>query len=223
MSLANTRSSTVPTGRTVDVFRCEHCQGHYPHSGRHKYGYDRRFCTWQCKYRSKADSVLDTVKYDHQYCFSCFRRLKEVTAPTLTKKSAERGKSIPDFVTGRQQYFDHARQDLQNTNRRGESVHEYGSATLESRMTCCCPANHHTTVHELPDDVEWTKRELIAHTKRLVDALDELDDRGKLRTDFVTDALFDYVRAEKSRQANQGRDDRAVLRDGLAHAIREHP
>ena len=223
MSLANTRSSTVPAGRTVDVFRCEHCQGHYPHSRGHKYGYNRRFCTWRCKYRSKADSLLETVKYDHQYCYSCFRRLKEVTAPTLTKKSAERGKSIPGFVTGRQQYYEYARQDLQNTNRNAETAHGHASPTLEARMTCCCPANHHTTVHELPPDAEWTKDEAVEHTKRLVAALDEMDERGKHRTDFDTDTLFGFVRKAKSYASKQGRDDREVLRNGLALAIREHP
>lgn len=222
MSLANTRSPTAPTGRTVQVFRCEHCQSHYPHSGRHEYGFNRRFCTWQCKYRSKADAVLETIQYAHQYCYSCFRRLKTVESPTLTKRSAKRGKSIPDCATGRQQYREHARMDLRNTNRRADAVHEYGSPTLEARMTCGgCPANHHTTVHELLDDAEWTKDVAIEHTKRLVAALDELDDRGKQQTDFDTDTLFGFVRKAKSYASKQGRNDREILRNGLALAIRE--
>jgi hypothetical protein len=195
MSLANAhRTVAAPPGQH-EIHRCEFCGGHYPE----EYGFNRRFCRRQCKYRNIAKARLDDVRFDHRYCFSCFRKLKEVEPPGLTKKSAERGKSIPDCATGRQSYYEHCRPDLRNT-RYAPDIPDgrVASPDLRPRMTCSCPANHHTTAHELPADVEWTKREAIQHTKRLVDALDELEARGVHTTAFDADTLFGFVRKAKS-------------------------
>ena len=213
------RAATAPPGQQHDIHRCEHCQKHYPLA----YGFNRSYCRRRCKYRSLADRLLDHVKHDHQHCFSCFRKLKEIEPPTLTKKSAELGKSVPDCAIGEQVFYDFTRHDLRNTYdmRNAPDNRQYASTALAGRMTCSCPSNHHMTVHELPADAEWTRREAIKHTQRLEAALDDLADRGVHSTDFDADTLFGFVRMAKTRDSVAHRDDRDILRDGLSLAIQE--
>ena len=227
MSIANStiRAATAPPDQDLSIYRCETCEGHYPHSGDRTYGLNRRFCRLRCKYLNIADSLLKDVKHDHRHCASCYRQLKEVEPPAVSKKSAELGRSPPDCATGKQTYHDHCEHDLRDDYREGEPTdgRVFPSVDLRERMTCECPANHHSVVRELPSDAEWTKREAIKHTKRLVDVLDNLDERGVHSTDFDAGVLFGFVRKAKSTPSAQGRDDREVLRRGLSLAIQEAP
>lgn len=216
MSSATThRAARSPASRQCEVRRCEHCAGHYPL----RYGFNRRFCRRRCKFRTIADRLLDDVRHDHQHCASCYRRLKTVVAPGLTKRSAERGKSIPDCATGRQHYHDHAVMDQRATDR-GDPIHEFSSVLVESRMTCSCPVNHHMTVRALDGDSTLSKDRAIAHADRLAAVLDDLDDRGVHTTDFDRETLVWFVAEGKSRPGAQG-DDRRLLRDALALAVQE--
>ena len=221
MSLAHSTPRAVRTapGQQYDVRRCECCQKHYPLD----YGFNRRFCRRECKYRDLADDLLDDIRYDHRHCSSCYREIKTVEPPTLSKKSAELGKSIPECAVGRQRYREHAMRDQRNTHHPSDANaltdRLYASVTMDARMGCSCPANHHSTVRELPADAEWTKRTAIRHTERLADALDALAARGVHSTEFDRDTLFGFVRKSKTRNSNTARDDREILRNGLALAI----
>lgn len=207
------RATTTPAGQKHDIHQCEFCDGHYPLG----IGFNRRFCHRECKYRSIARDLLTKIKYDHRYCRSCFRKLKEVTPPTLTKKSAQQGKTIPDCATGRQAYYNHAVEDFRNVHDTPDD-RSYPSTVLQSRMTCSCPVNHHAVVDRPAGGL--SKDDAIQHTVRLTDALDALYDEQAHDVEYDTDVLFSFVKRAKSRPGLQGRDDE-ILRNGLALAIRE--
>lgn len=208
------RATTTPPGQSYEICQCEFCDGYYPHS----IGFNRRFCRRDCKYRSIARDLLTKIKFDHRYCASCYRKLKTISPPTLTEKSARKGKPIPDAAIGRQNYHDHAVPDVRNVSR-GSAEHSYPSVIPEVRMTCSCPVNHHTTVDRPTGGL--SKSDAIQHTDRLTDTLDALYEEQVHDTEYDTDVLFSFVKQAKSRPGLQGRD-QEILRNGLALAIREH-
>jgi hypothetical protein len=212
MSLAPATSPVTSASRRYEICQCENCEGHYPLS----IGFNRRFCRSQCKYRSLAQSLLDTLRYDHRYCANCYRKMKSVEPPGLSKKSAERGKSIPECATGRQYYREHCQQDLRNTHR-ASSEHGYASVSLDSRMTCSCPVNAHTTIDRPAGG--FSKEQATEHAERLSDALRALYDEQAHGTAFDDGALVAFVEQAKARPGLQGRD-QEVLRNALAFAIR---
>lgn len=227
MSLA--QSSTATRQRTarsaLEIIRCEQCQAHYPYSdsptATHSYGFNRRFCRRACKYRQHAQDALDAIQGEHRYCASCYRELKKVHAPTLKRKSAKKGKSIPECAIGRQSYFDWAVEDQRNERGDPPSDRPHHTPEMRVRPTCVCPANHHDARRPFTGRATLSKPDAIEHTKRLVAALDKLDGRGVHELDYRENVLFEYVRGAKRKNLYQNRDDRAMFRDGLALAIRE--
>lgn len=229
MSLA--QRSSEPRQRTarssLTICRCECCGGHYPYSddptATHSYGFNRRFCRRQCKYRQHAQDALDAIRDDHRHCGSCYRKLKRVYAPTLKIKSAKAGKSIPDCAIGEQAYYDWAVAEQRNERDDPPADRPHSAPEMRVRPTCVCPANHHDMRVAFTGRASLSKADAIEQTKRLVAALDNLDGRGTHELDFNENYLFEYVRGAKTRNLYQNRDDRAMFRDGLALGIRESP
>ena len=210
MSTTTQRAITTPPGR-YEIQRCECCSAHYPL----QYGFNRRFCRRECKYRNIAQSLLDDLRHDHRYCANCYRKTKSISPPTLSKKSAEKGKSIPECATGKQYYREHTVRDQRNVHR-GESVHGYASPVLDARQTCSCPVNHHTTIDRPATGL--SKQRAIEHAERLSDALSALYDEQAHDTAFDRGTFLAFVERAHSRPGLQGKDDE-IFRNGLALAI----
>lgn len=207
------RATTAPPGQSHDIQQCEHCDGHYPLS----IGFNRRFCRRECKYRAIAQRLLDGVRYNHKYCGNCYKRLKDVSPPAVSRKSARKGRSPPECAIGRQQYRPHATHDQFNAAR-DDSQHAYSSLDLRGRMTCSCPVNSHTTIDRPNGGLP--KATAIEYAEQLADTLADRLDAGAHRTEFDRRVLLAFVERAKSRPGLQGRD-QEIFRNGLALAIRE--
>jgi hypothetical protein len=209
------RATTTPPGTRYDVRECEHCDGHYPLA----YGFNRRFCRRECKYRNIAQSLLDGVRYDHKYCANCHKRLKDISPPAVSRRSAEKGRSPPECAVGRQQWRSHTVHDQHNI---GENSGDraYPSLDMREGMACSCSVNHHTTIDRPNGGLP--KETAIEYADQLADALDERREADAHHTEFDRAAFLAFVERGKSRPGLQGRD-QEILRNGLALAIREHP
>ena len=214
MSIRSTqRAATSPPGQSHDIQQCEHCDGHYPLS----IGFNRRFCRRECKFRALAQRLLDGVRYDHKYCANCHKRLKDISPPAVSRKSAEKGRSPPECAIGTQQYREHTVHDQGNVgDARGERA--YPSLDLRGRMTCSCPVNSHTTIDRPNGGLP--KERAIEYAEQLADALEQRREAEAHRTEFDRSVFLAFVRRGKSRPGLQGRD-QDLFRAGLALAIRE--
>lgn len=67
----------VAHSQQVRWVKCEHCDDR---GKAHEY-VQKRFCSWECKLLNRGEDVLDTLKYDHTTCFSCWSELKTVYRP----------------------------------------------------------------------------------------------------------------------------------------------
>lgn len=214
MSITSTqRSTTAPPGQRHTIQQCENCDGHYPLS----IGFNRRFCRRECKFRAIAQRLLDGVRYDHKFCANCHKRLKDVSPPAVSRRSAKKGRSPPECAVGRQQWRSHTIRDQSNAAR-GESQHSYSSLDLRGRMTCSCPVNSHTTIDRPNGGLP--KATAIEYAEQLADTLEARRETDAHHTEFDRGVLLAFVESGKSRPGLQGRD-QELLRNALALAIRE--
>ena len=234
MSLAQTPHAPVIDGddNEHEICQCEFCGGHYPY----RIGLSRRYCRWQCYGRDVATNLLQTIRYDHRYCGSCFRKLKDVDPP----KPDTGGQSVKERVSPDTPEFGHHHSDVCVGGRTGReharSGYEWGVGEQfaladpvngewsaepigeKSTKVCECGVTHHATIDYLVTDL--SKDEAIARTERLADAVAALAAEGEHDETFDRDALFDFIRRAKSEPALQGRD-RWAFRNALALGIVE--
>jgi len=233
MSLAQTpHAPVIDDDNEHEICQCEFCGGHYPY----RIGLSRTYCRWQCYGRDVATNLLQTIRYDHRYCGSCFRKLKDVDPP----KPDTGGQSVKERVSPDTPEFGHHHSDVCVGGRTGReharSGYEWGVGEQfaladpvngewsaepigeKSTKVCECGVTHHATIDYLVTDL--SKDEAIARTERLADAVAALAAEGEHDETFDRDALFDFIRRAKSEPALQGRD-RWAFRNALALGIVE--
>ena len=234
MSLAQTPHAPVIDGddNEYEICQCEFCGGHYPY----RIGLSRRYCRWQCYGRDVATNLLQTIRYDHRYCGSCFRKLKDVDPP----KPDTGGQSVKERVSPDTPEFGHHHSDVCVGGRTGREHaregYEWGVGEQfaladpvngewsaepigeKSTKVCECGVTHHATIDYLVTDL--SKDEAIARTERLADAVAALAAEDEHDETFDRDTLFDFIRRVKSEPALQGRDQWA-FRNALALGIVE--
>ena len=234
MSLAQTPHAPVIDGddNEYEICQCEFCDGHYPY----RRGLSRTYCRWRCYGRDIATDLLNTVRRDHRYCSSCFRKLKDVyppepdTAPQsvwakVSPGTPEFGHHHSDICVGGRTGREEARPGYDwgvgEQFALADPVGDEWSAEPigeKSTKVCECGVTHHATIDYLVTDL--SKDEAIVRTERLADAVAALAAEDKHDEAFDRDALFDFVRRVKSESRLQGRD-RRVFRNALALGIIE--
>jgi len=62
------------------TYNCEHdpCQGVRTAQG----SVQGSYCSHECYLRAQGQALLNVIKHDHRYCYTCFRRLKDVHRPS---------------------------------------------------------------------------------------------------------------------------------------------
>jgi len=83
----------VPT----QVHTCKTCEAEY------EYGHKRGYCSEDCFYRERGESVIRQIKSDHTVCTSCFAKLKTVDTPpteTLRRIGIENGVHSKEALVG---------------------------------------------------------------------------------------------------------------------------
>lgn len=154
------------------------------------------YCSDRCWAWGRADQLLDTVRNDHRFCASCFRRLRTITPPPdeaffgtnqVTARAAI-GWAMAEPETTR---VDGEVLTLEQTPTGLEAV---ATDRLTRRQGCSCGTTHHTTTERST----LTKRECIAHAKRLSTALTDLRNDGVHDDVHDRDLFLDAVRKHKS-------------------------
>lgn len=74
---SNTRQPSLQQWRQTDECACDSCD--------HEFVVDLAikgsYCSLDCFYRDKGAAALRQIRHDHQWCATCFRRIKTVEAP----------------------------------------------------------------------------------------------------------------------------------------------
>jgi hypothetical protein len=84
MSVSTSNSETV-------TYECEgpDCTREFEHGK----AVDHEYCSVECSLRDDGRNLLRNIKFDHRFCFGCFKKLKEVSKPP---------ERTPEFVIGYQ-------------------------------------------------------------------------------------------------------------------------
>lgn len=224
---------------------CQYCDDEY----RLVDGYNRNYCSLKCRYNSAAHGVIRTIRFDHRFCGSCFRKLKEIDAPVSNetpKKMSQRFRDADQWGTY------HADECM--GGRTGEetgideSYHwgigeeftladpvngDWSNTTTGGQKTtkvCECGVTHHSTVaygaRKSTDDVKnfrqnLSKSELNRRADRLVDVITQHREEERHGWDFDRTALFTKIESMKTHDelCNAGVD-YDILEWSLGHAIR---
>lgn len=54
-------------------YACEHCEGRRQDGA--------SFCSTECRYRHKGENVLRNIRFDHRFCSTCYRQLRDIEKP----------------------------------------------------------------------------------------------------------------------------------------------
>lgn len=172
----------------------------------------------------QAENILRILTFDHRWCASCYRRIREVEHPDLLSG----GKKAPDWLIGFSYptEFTTNGMDTVNSPHFDTEINEDTTVgeTYVQRQMCECGAVHHTT-----RDRPLSKDRLIDYTRNLSEAVDDLREEYLLgsdakvekarKWDHDTDVLLYAVGELKSNPDLQFRD-QDILERGLAIALR---
>lgn len=221
-------TSPAPVSTPTDA-ECayEHCDEHVPPGE----GYDEAdtLCSADCKYRRVARGLLQDIKYDHRFCASCHRKIRDVYPPGRRFGSkhviadSENDETatmteIPECAVG----YAVPRPGTQ----RGLSEHleprdpTHGDWEMQPsdddhlRQICECGAGHHQT-----RDRPLPLGDLMDAGKHLSSTLDERLSEDKHSYLHDRDVLLDEIRERKTDPDNHGTPDQQILINSLAEAI----
>ena len=204
-----------------EKYVCQYCDDEFLRDD----GYSSNYCSAKCRYNAAAHGILKTIRFDHRFCGSCFRKLKEVHDPPPDDSPKKMSQKFSDFdrwgkwhsdecvggYTGQEEPFD----DVYNWGV-GE---EFGTDPTENDWTpvptgyesrtkvCECGVSHHTTVaygaRKSADDIKnfrqnLSKSELNRRADRMVDAINQLFVEGEHDWQFNRAALFAKIESMKT-------------------------
>lgn len=220
--------STRATATVSATAECsfDDCDDTVPEHG----GVRGQYCSRDCRYRDVAAGLLETIRYDHRFCASCYRQIREVYPPGRRLNSrhvyadgpddpAAEMNEIPEWAVGYAVPLPGTEPGLSESLRpRNPTEGDWETVPDDSehlRMVCQCGATHHQTVDRpLPLD------ELMDTAKRLSGTLDALLSEEKHDWHHNRDTLLNEVREIKSDPETNGElSDQRILIDALAEAI----
>jgi len=79
---------------SVQITACDVCGEDF------EYGYQPGYCSEECYHRERGERFLNVLKFDHRFCHSDFRRLKEVERPTDEALRNIEGQHSSECVVG---------------------------------------------------------------------------------------------------------------------------
>lgn len=165
----------------TETYRCSQCGGERDPRTSVK----GSFCSTRCyevhRRRKRARDLLNTLRYDHRFCATCFRKIKTVDRPPADRWG------LPDCLIGYEDATHHAVE--------GEltiSVDDYGRERLVGHSEKCCTCGN--TSHAQADPTLQT-RFAFEIAEFLRDAIADLRLEGKTDHD-VDDTALDAALCE---------------------------
>jgi len=203
-------------------------------------GHNNAYCSKDCLYFKKGERALRGVQFDHRYCASCFRTIKELEPPGRghfkngkDKRARLASKPVPAFATDRQHYLFYTVGVEKTVRVLNADSGSDEPRTLPSKFNivrkgggCPCGVAHHATVHR-PDRIsttEWTggheyTHEDEAYIPRLVEALDERQARDAFDDSYSEAKLYDEIKRRTSKPGHVDQSQRQLC-EALGAAIR---
>jgi len=185
---------------TDETWECDFCEADH---AAHDF-FNDAMCSEECERRDRAETLLNKLRHDHRFCFSCGRRLKTVERPpedvTLVVGPC-RHDAVPnvakDVLVGYEYATEHADHgeislDVVDDPRRGHIHPEAEDRLLADRVgngvTCSCGATDHRDA-----DPTLRSRWAIEVAHNLQEATAELRAEGKTDERLRRDAHFDAL------------------------------
>jgi len=162
MSTANTYPETecVQCGTTFDI------------------GFNAEYCSEECVYRSRGESILNLLKHDHRHCAGCFSKLKEVSRPTDEQLRSVQGQHSAEAICGFQYQTENA--DVGEITARAD--------TIDTVVTGTVCGNCGTTDHR---DDYLREFNVPEAAKRLRARVQETREEGQHSYNFSTKAFVE--------------------------------
>jgi len=237
--------SQSSTDTPHEACTCQYCDDEY----RAAEGYNRNYCSVKCRYNGAAHGILRTIRFDHRFCGSCFRKLKEVHASPPDNAPKKMSQKFADYGrwgkhhsnecvggrTGEEESFDEVYSWGVGEEFATDPLNDDWTPSpngYESRTKVCeCGVSHHTTVaygsRKSPDEVKnfrqnLSKSELNRYADRMAAAINQLYEEQEHDWRFDRNALFAKIESMKTHEelCNAGAD-RDILVRSLGRAIRE--
>jgi len=162
----------MSTGTQYPETECEYCSETFD------IGFNAEYCSQACLEKSKGESILHTLKYDHRFCHGCFSKLKEVSRPTDEQLRQIDGLHSKQSVVGFQYQTENA--DV------GEITAREDTYDVVVTGTVC--ANCGTTDHRDSFQRDFRPQEAA---KRLRERIQETRVEGQHDYSFDTSAFVD--------------------------------
>jgi len=167
----------------TETYSCSQCGDSFPAAAAIK----GSFCSSECVDRHRAEKeatrILNQLQYDHRFCFTCFRQLKDVYLP-------ESRWGIPDCFRG----FQHRTKYAEN----GQKVvikPTYHNLDLDddrglvtTGIICCCGNTSHQHCERAIRD-----HRIFECAYYLTESLQILRAEEKIEHDINADQLFDSL------------------------------
>lgn len=169
-------STATPTPPETDV--CDHpnCTTHYPPSE----GINGH-CTHTCATRHRGQRLLNLLRYDHRFCYKCFRQLKTIDKPSP---------SAPECVIGFQYHTHHA-----TTGQITDQLDEYRELVRIGTI-CRCGQTDHAAREPAIQDQDF--RQVVAN---LYYALETVRQEGQHDHDLDITALAETLREQTDEES----------------------
>jgi len=162
----------MATAKQYPETDCEFCGESF------EIGYNAEYCSKECVHKSRGESVLNIIKHDHRFCFSCFTKIKEVERPTDEQLRQIEGQHSADAVIGFQ--YKEPEADIGEITAKADTID-----TVVTGIVC---GNCGTTDHR-----DSFQRDLSVKqaAKRLRERVKETREEGQHSFDFSTEAFVE--------------------------------
>lgn len=230
-SPTDTTTADADSDANADAYECTRCENEYDYYE----GYSGDHCSSECYYHDEAADIVTQLRYDHRYCATCYRKLKDVYPPGRKATSslvvyddaadspgdddyAFMKEDVPDCAIGRAYPRPHTVRAQAETLRPNHYDPDPDPVAVDlgrMRSTCKCGVTHHSTI-ERP----ITKDEAIEAAKHLSDAVDDLYRTGDHDHDHDRETLLYRVGEQKTDPEIRFEDQSLIIR-ALGDAILE--
>lgn len=167
---------------------CAQCGGERDPDASVKGSYCSQECHEEHRREKAVNNVLNTIQYDHRFCFTCFRQLKEIDHPPSR---------APECAIGVQYLTEHA-EIGEKSSLRFETLRQDGPSPDQVRTgtICKCGATTHS------DCIDLFRQLDEQHYVRFAEAVNILVNEGKLKRDVIDgEAYADAVPQDSLREA----------------------
>lgn len=135
------------------------------------------YCSRDCYHRKRGQRLLNLLRHDHRYCYTCFRQRKTIDRPNP---------SAPDCVIGFEYPTQHA-----TTGQITDQIDEYRELVRMGTI-CRCGNTDHTSREAVIQDQHF--RQVVAN---LYYALEAVRQEGQHEHQISITALADALRDQK--------------------------